>query len=90
MKKVLRSVVGLSLGVTLALSVAGGAFAAGSNHADPGTPGDANCVGQTMAYLAQVGPQLGINPGIGNLASAVGASAQDVKTIVEQYCASSS
>ncbi len=73
--------------LTLALSAFGGvALAASDNHTAPGTPGDKNCVGQTMAYLAQ-GNDAVPGPGIGNVARQAGLTVKEVKAIVEAYCA---
>ena len=79
---------GLVLGGTFAVASFGGvAFAASDNHVLPGTPGDKNCVGQTMAYLAQGNVVSAPGPGIGNVASQAGLTVQQVKAIVEAYCA---
>ena len=51
----------------------------------PGTPGDANCEGQTIAYLAQAFGVVDVH-GIGGLAAAVGVSVKDIKAIVDGYC----
>ncbi len=69
---------------------AGTAFAASPNHAAPGTPGTPGCVGQTTAYLAQAAStvDLGINPGIGNLADAAGLTVAEVHQVVIDYCGS--
>ena len=73
------------LSFAIASVMAGGAAYAGSdNHATPGTPGDKNCVGQTMAFLAQSTAAGG--PGIGNVASTNGLSVQEVKAIVDSFC----
>lgn len=73
--------------LALTLGMFGSAVAGSANHTEPGTPGEKNCVGQTMAYLAQVGQPEGI-PGIGNLAREADLSVKEVKAIVEEYCAS--
>lgn len=65
---------------------AGIASAASTNQTMPGTPGTANCVGQTKAYLAQFGTTEGVT-GIGNVASTVGLSVQQINAIVDAYCA---
>ena len=70
----------------LLMSAAGTALAASENQAEPGVPGDPNCVGQTMAYLAQVGTESGIH-GIGGIADAFDLSVKEVKAIVSEYCA---
>ena len=82
-----KRVLGLAFGAAVALSAFGGtALAASDNHADPGTPGTKNCVGQTNAYLAQVGQSIGIN-GIGGIAAANGLTVKEVQAIVQAYCA---
>jgi hypothetical protein len=76
-KYILSAVVAGSL---LASTVAG-AFAA--------QPGDANCLGQTMAAFAQYVKGLDgtlPNPGIGNWADFAGESNQELKARVEAYC----
>lgn len=74
-------------GVTTSMLFGGTAFAGSPNHAAPGTPGEKNCVGQTMAYLAQASAEVYDAPGIGNLADVAGLSVQEVKQIVEDFCA---
>lgn len=67
----------------IALAVPG-AFADSPKHSAPGVPGEANCVGQTMAYLAQrEDPN-----GIGNLARIFNLSVDEVHAVVETFCAS--
>ena len=57
-------------------------------HADaPGTPGDANCVGQSTAFLAQASKELLGEPGLGNLARASGFSVKEVHAVVQAFCA---
>jgi hypothetical protein len=79
----LRTIVATAGAVT-AIAVPAVAFGDSPKHSTPGTPGDANCVGQTMAYLAQLDDP----NGIGNLARIFNLSVQDVHAIVEQFCAS--
>lgn len=83
MRKLIAS---LAIVGALAATSAGAAFAASDNHVAPGTPGAANCVGQTNAYLAQAGQAEGIH-GIGGIAKASGYTTQEVETIVQEYCA---
>lgn len=88
MRKKLALLAGTTvMSVAMALGGAGVAFAGSVNHGAPGTPLTPNCVGQTMAYLAQAGPSIGLQPGIGNLASAAGLTAQQVTAVVDAYCA---
>jgi hypothetical protein len=68
----------------LCLPFAGSIFAGSPNHAAPGTPGDANCVGQTTAALAQ---GLDGETGIGNVAAANNLSVKEVKQLIQDYCA---
>ena len=77
--------VSMVLAGAMASAPMGIAFAGSDNHTAPGTPGTPNCVGQSMAYLAQVGASVGIH-GIGNLADASNLSVQEVHTLVEAYC----
>jgi hypothetical protein len=71
-------------GACVAAAIPAVALADSPKHSTPGTPGDANCVGQTMAYLAQLDDP----NGIGNLARVFNLSVADVHAIVEQFCAS--
>ena len=88
-KKIRTAVAGAAIAIASIGGVAfttGGAFAASPNQAAPGTPGDANCVGQTMAYLAQGNVSPGVT-GIGNVANLYSLSVKEVKAIVVAYCA---
>ena len=86
-KYILSAVVAGSL---LASTVAGAFAAQPASDRVIGTPGDANCLGQTMASYAQYakgpGGPGGINPGIGNWAKYAGESNQELKARVEAYC----
>ena len=68
-----------------ALLAATSAAAFAATQDTPGTPGDKNCAGQSMAYLAQ-GNETGAR-GIGNVASVTGLSVKEIKALVEAYCA---
>ncbi len=87
MKKLIAS--GLFCGALLMGSTVG-AFAAGPSM--PGTPGDANCQGQTTAFLAQFVKNSGgeppeeVRPGFGNLAKIIGLSNQELRQIVVDFC----
>ncbi len=82
----MKKFVGFGIATAFVFGTFSGVASAGSsNHSTPGTPGAKNCVGQTMAYLAQ-GNETGEN-GIGNVASFAGLSVQEVKAIVVEYCA---
>ena len=67
----------------------GAAYAGSAKHSVPGTPGAPNCVGQTMAYLAQGNYDFGLlsGPGIGNIASETGLSVKQIHETVDAYCA---
>ncbi len=66
-------------------------LAASPNHVDPGTPGDANCHGQSVAYAAQLAANLGIPDanGVGGIAGALGVSVQEIQAELDAYCAGS-
>ena len=81
-----RIVLSVALSGALLASMVGTASAGSPKHTEPGVPGTANCVGQTMAYLAQLGSEADVH-GLGNLAEALGASVQEIKAIVAEYCA---
>ncbi|MDE3024173.1 MAG: hypothetical protein KGI93_01250 [Acidobacteriota bacterium] len=74
-----------SLGFAAAPAVAGGS--------QPGTPGTANCQGQTVAYLAQLGKNAGVQDarGLGQLsqyetANGNALTVQDIQAIAAQFC----
>lgn len=83
MKRLLITAV---VALALMLSVGGSAMAA--DHSVPGTPGTANCQGQTTAYLAQAAKNglIVSAPGLGNLADTTGLSVQQIHDIVAAYC----
>ncbi len=81
MKK--RLLAGIVVSAGMLVGSVGMAGAGSSNHTEPGTPGAKNCVGQSMAYLAQLD---GEAHGIGNLAATEGLSVKEVRTIVQEYC----
>ena len=61
------------------------AFAKGQPE-DPGTPGQANCHGQTMAWINLVeAPSLGVH-GEGNVAKIYDAQVKDGQALVNDYC----
>jgi hypothetical protein len=56
-------------------------------HDEPGTPGEPNCHGQTMAYLNELGATA--DPpvrGIGNIAKAFGISVAELQALVDEAC----
>ena len=60
-------------------------------HADaPGEPGAANCVGQTVAFLAQGSKEQIDEPGLGNLAEASGFTVKQVLAVARDFCAAES
>jgi hypothetical protein len=71
--------------VGVGLGGVGVAYAGSAKHTAPGTPGAPNCVGQTMAFLAQ-GNWNQPGPGIGNYASEAGITVKQVKADVEYWC----
>jgi hypothetical protein len=56
---------------------------------EPGIPGDPNCRGQSTAFLAQAGKNAGVEGvrGIGGLARFAGLTVQEIKAIVDEFCA---
>ncbi len=74
----------LALGMVMGLSMIGGASAGPQDT--PGTPGEKNCQGQTVAFLAQVGKEAG-EPGLGNLADFAGLSVKELQELVRAFCA---
>jgi len=88
----MRKLMALGCAVGSLAFLATPAIAAG---AQPGTPGAANCYGQTVAYLAQLGKYAGVADarGLGQLSQYETAngdplSVQDVQAIATQYCGS--
>jgi len=83
-------------GIVAAFALVGvvAATAHAEDHLTPGTPGAANCKGQTTAYLAQA-QKNGLLPdalhamGIGGIARVNDISVKDVKAIVDAFCAGS-
>ena len=75
--------------VTASLGLFASTAQAGSDkHSVPGTPGAANCHGQTFAYLAQLDLGLpGEHPGIGGILDVTGLTREELNDIVDAYCA---
>ncbi len=75
-------VVGSLLGSAVGVSAAGGDM--------PGTPGEANCKGQTTAFLAQLAKNNEFFPdefrGIGGVSRGTGLSVQEIQAIVNAFC----
>ncbi len=85
-KYILSAVVAGSL---FASTVAGAFAAQPASDRVNGTPGDANCLGQRMAWAAQYVKGMGgiyPNPGIGTWAEFAGKSNQELKAEAEAYC----
>lgn len=76
--------VGFAVSAGMLFGSVGAASAGSDNHNAPGTPGEKNCSGQTMAYLAQL--DLGDSHGIGGLADLTGLSVKEIRTIVDDFC----
>jgi hypothetical protein len=74
----------MAAALALGLSAVGGVSAA--DHSTLGTPGEANCEGQTRAFIAQVGQEAGL-AGIGNFARGSDVSVKEVQAIVREFCA---
>lgn len=76
------------LGTVLALAIgAVPASAASDNQASPGTPETNNCSGQTVAFIAQIGAEVGVH-GVGGVASAFGLTVQEIQALIGNYCGS--
>jgi hypothetical protein len=79
------SVVG-TLGIAIASATT--AQAASVPQSTPGTPGAANCFGQTTAYVTQGNPTGFLTAkGIGNVAAVNGATVKDVNAQIAAFCA---
>jgi hypothetical protein len=78
-----RYVLTVVAALVIGLSMLGSVSAA--DHSTPGTPGDSNCHGQTMAFLAQIGQSMDIH-GVGNVAKTLGMSVQEVQALVDAAC----
>ena len=64
--------------------------AAGRDRSRPGTPGTANCKGQTVAFVAQAAKNGYLDDayrGIGGVGRATGLSNQQIHAIIDAYCA---
>lgn len=78
-----------------AVGTLGFAASAGASASQPGTPGDPNCHGQTVNYLAQLGKTAGVQDarGLGQLSQyeteyGNPLTVQDLQNIAYQYCGS--
>jgi hypothetical protein len=74
-----------AVAATAALASTGAALGAG--HSTPGTPGAANCHGQTMAYLNEAFKTTYQVNGIGNISDFTGLTVPQIQAIVAAYCA---
>lgn len=76
------------LGTVVVLAIgAAPATAAGDNHTAPGTPETKNCSGQTVAFIAQIGAEVGVH-GLAGAANAFGFTVQEAQALIGNYCAS--
>ncbi len=85
----MKKILGVSI-ATATLVVCAATAALAADHSTPGTPGAANCHGQTAAYVAQAAKNGLIDEayhGIGGVGRASGMSAADWQAIIDQYCA---
>ena len=84
MKTNLLGIVGSTV---LLLGLVGSARAA--DHSETGVPGEANCRGQTIAFLAQYAKSQMVSgfEGIGGIARAAGLSVGEVQAVVSEFCA---
>jgi hypothetical protein len=85
MKKFLLATVA---GTAILLPIGGVSFAESDNHLTPGTPGEPNCVGQTMAFWAQAAKNFDLDaqPGVGNFADLFGLSNKELKALAQTFC----
>ncbi len=71
-------------------SLLGSAVGVGAAGDMPGTPGEANCTGQSTAFLAQLSKNNEFFPegfrGIGGVGRVTGLSTQEIKAIVDRFC----
>ena len=75
------------IGAVATMALASAGVAVGAGHAVPGTPGTANCKGQTMAYLNEAFKTSFQVNGIGNIADFANLTVKQVQDIVNNYCA---
>ena len=75
------------LGVVAATALAATGAAIAGGHTAPGTPGTANCHGQTMAFLNETFKTTFQVNGIGNIADFANLTVQQVQDIVDAFCA---
>src|SRR5262245_24061026 len=75
-----RYVLTVVAALVIGLSMLGSASA--GDHSVSGTPGESNCHGQTMAFLAQIGQSVDIH-GVGNVAKALGMSVKELQALVD-------
>ncbi|MEP6602230.1 MAG: hypothetical protein ABJB49_10555 [Nitrospirota bacterium] len=72
---------------TLIFCAASVAYAADSDHTTPGTPGQANCKGQTMAFFAQYGKNHNLPyRGVAGYAAAHGLTIAQVEAAADFHC----
>jgi len=58
------------------------------DHTVPGTPGAANCQGQTAAYAAQLAKNLGVegSRGVAGVARANELSVPELHAVIDEFC----
>ena len=65
-------------------SVVGGISPAGAAGSTPGIPGEPNCHGHSVAFVAQGG--FGGGPGAGNAARYLGISVKEGQELTREFC----
>ena len=76
-----RLLVALAIGTSV---FAGELSPAGAAGDAPGVPGEPNCHGQSLAYVAQGG--FGGGPGAGNAARFLGFSVKEGQNLTREFC----
>lgn len=76
-----RLLVALAIGISI---LAGGVSPAGAAGDAPGVPGESNCHGQSLAFVAQGG--FGGGPGAGNVARFLGISVKEGQELTREFC----
>jgi hypothetical protein len=78
----------LVLPIAFAVLMAGsGVLAASDKHDGPGTPGEKNCKGQTIAWFAQFSPGVAAaHPGLGGLVAVTMLSVKEIQAAADAVC----
>ena len=79
-----RRIASLAVGLTMGLSLIGGVSATSDNQATPGTRGEANCNGQSTAFLAQGGESDA--QGLGNVGRERGLTVKQINGFIDVFC----